>query len=80
MPRIASAVSTTFGMRVMPPTNTNSSISSVATSASRKQASTGPRVRSNKSSQICSSLAREICALMCLGPLASAVMNGRLMS
>ncbi len=36
--------------------------------------------RSKRLSQICSILARVSCTLRCLGPDASAVMNGRLMS
>ena len=48
--------------------------------ASFKQAFTGPMVRSKRSSVSCSILARVSVFWMCFGPLASAVMNGRLMS
>ena len=41
---------------------------------------TGPRVRSIRWSISCSSLARVMFICKCFGPLASAVMNGRLMS
>ena len=48
--------------------------------ASFKQAFTGAMVRSNSLSVSCSILARVRVFWMCFGPLASAVMNGRLMS
>ena len=48
--------------------------------ASFRQSFTGPMVRSNRSSHSCSILARVSFILMCFGPLASAVMNGRLIS
>src|SRR6266487_779063 len=74
------AVSTTRGMRVMPPTITSSSVSSALRPASFRQFFTGPTVRSKRSSQSCSIFARVSFRLMCLGPLASAVIKGRLRS
>jgi hypothetical protein len=44
--------------------------------ASFKQFFTGPMVRSNNLSVSCSIFARVSFLLMCLGPVASAVMNG----
>ena len=48
--------------------------------ASFKQAFTGLMVRSKSLSVSCSIFARVSVFWMCFGPLASAVMNGRLMS
>src|SRR6267142_2401190 len=64
----------------MPPTSTSSLISFSVSCASFKHAFTGGIVRWNKSSQSCSILERVSFFWMCFGPLASAVMNGRLIS
>ena len=74
------ATSITFGIRVIPPTSTNSSTLLISILPSRKQFSTGLIVRSINSSQSCSSLARVSFLTMCFGPLASAVINGKLIS
>src|SRR5205823_10654246 len=52
------AVSTTFGMRVMPPTSTSSFTSRSESFASFKQSLTGCTVRSTSESVSCSSFAR----------------------
>ena len=67
-------------MRVMPPTRMTSSISAALRPASFSAVRQGPSVRSIRSSTRLSSLARVSFMLRCLGPEASAVMNGRLMS
>jgi len=67
-------------MRVMPPTRITSSIFSLARPESRRQFSTGAMLRSIRSPTSCSSFARLSATFRCFGPLASAVMNGRLMS
>src|SRR5438477_7030684 len=74
------AVSTTLGMRVMPPTSTSSFTSRSEIFASFKHAFTGGIVRWIKSSVNCSNFERVSFFWMCFGPLASAVMNGRLIS
>ena len=68
------------GMRVMPPTMTSSSISCRPSSRVFQTGFHGGTVRSKRSSQSCSILARVSLSWMCFGPLASAVMNGRLIS
>mmetsp|Transcript_26715 Transcript_26715/g.85778 ORF Transcript_26715/g.85778 Transcript_26715/m.85778 type:complete len:234 (+) Transcript_26715:724-1425(+) len=73
-------MSRTLGMRVMPPTSSTSLMSDAATPASRMQSLHGCLVRSRRDSTRDSSLARESWRFMCLGPEASAVMKGRLMS
>ncbi len=73
-------MSTTLGMRVMPPTRTSSSICAEVRSASFRQFLNGWMQRSKRLSQICSIFARVSCTFRCFGPEASAVMNGRLMS
>src|SRR5579871_3136717 len=70
----------TAGMRVIPPTSTTSSICACLTPASSSARSTGPRDFSMRSSVSCSSLARVSVTVRCFGPLASAVMKGRLIS
>ncbi len=67
-------------MRVMPPTRITSSIWLLAMPPSFRQFSTGPMLRSTRSPTSCSSFARLRVTFRCFGPLASAVMNGRLMS
>ena len=70
----------TAGIRVWPPTSTTSWIRPGRASASESAFMTGPRDFSIKSSTSCSSLERESVIVRCLGPLASAVMKGRLIS
>mmetsp|Transcript_37172 Transcript_37172/g.84198 ORF Transcript_37172/g.84198 Transcript_37172/m.84198 type:complete len:282 (-) Transcript_37172:657-1502(-) len=70
----------TFGMRVMPPTRITSFTSEIDTPASRKQFLHGSTVRWINESVNSSSLARVNLTFMCFGPVASAVMNGRLIS
>ena len=80
LPASLSAVSTTLGMRVMPPTRTSSSMSDLERPASLRHASKGFTVFSMSGSVSCSSFERVSFTFKCLGPVASAVMNGRLMS
>ena len=70
--------SCTAGMRVEPPTRITSSMSSAVILASAIACSTGPRHRSIRSAVSCSNVERISVAFRCLGPEASAVMNGRL--
>jgi hypothetical protein len=76
----ALTVSMIFGMRVIPPTRTTSSMSEALTPASFSAAFTGPAVRLMRSSTSDSSFARVSLMLRCFGPDASAVMKGRLTS
>ena len=69
-----------LGMRVIPPTKTSSSTSFIERPASFKQFSKGFLVRSERSSQTFSIWARVKVTLRCFGPVASAVINGKLMS
>jgi hypothetical protein len=78
--KILRTASCTAGMRVMPPTSTISSISPGLSFASSSACVTGLIERWIKSSQSCSSLERVSVMLRCLGPEASAVMKGRLIS
>jgi len=61
------AVSTTLGMRVMPPTRTSSSTSPLLHLASERHSSTGLTVRWKRSSVSCSSFARVSFFWMCFG-------------
>ena len=79
-PNIALTASTTAGMRVMPPTRMTSSMSAGLSPASFIAARTGPLVFSTRSLTRSSSLARVSVTTRCLGPVASAVMYGRLIS
>ena len=72
--------SCTFGIRVEPPTKTTSSMSLAESLASRSAFSTGPFVRSTSGSTNFSNSAREMLICRCFGPLASAVINGKLIS
>ena len=72
--------SCTIGMRVAPPTSTTSSTSADFMLASLSTALKGPLIRSTRSSVNCSNLARVSFITRCLGPDASAVTNGRLIS
>ena len=69
----------TLGMRVEPPTSTTSSISAGLSLASFSASSTGPCAL-EEASMSCSNWLRVIVIFRCLGPVWSAVMNGRLMS
>mmetsp|Transcript_12349 Transcript_12349/g.21868 ORF Transcript_12349/g.21868 Transcript_12349/m.21868 type:complete len:266 (+) Transcript_12349:1039-1836(+) len=80
LPKISLTISATLGMRVMPPTNNTSVTSLGKTPASLRHFLHGSLVRSKSSPTSCSSLARVRVITMCLGPLWSAVMKGRLIS
>ncbi len=80
LPKNSRTSACTFGMRVEPPTSTTSSISEGSRPASARHCLTGPIERSSRSSTSCSSLARVSFSTRCLGPEASAVMKGRLIS
>ncbi|MNE80953.1 hypothetical protein D3C80_1775660 [compost metagenome] len=67
-------------MRVWPPTRITSSILATSMPASLRAMRHGSMVRCTRSSTSASSLAREIFTLRCFGPVASAVMYGRLTS
>ncbi len=66
------------GIRVEPPTKTTSSTSLAESFASLRACCTGSRQRSIKSCTMASKPARVSVTFKCLGPLASAVINGRL--
>ena len=72
--------SCTFGIRVWPPTRMISCTSLAVAPASCIACRQGPSVRSTSSAVRASSLARVSVSTRCLGPLASAVMKGRLIS
>ena len=80
LPKTCLTISWTAGMRVWPPTRTTSSMSLGLSPASLSACWTGPLVRSTRSPTSCSSLARVRFSDRCFGPLASAVMKGRLIS
>ena len=80
LPKNCFTISMTLGMRVMPPTRITSSIWPACRPASLSAARQGSSVRWIRSSTRDSSLARDSLITRCLGPLASAVMNGRLIS
>ncbi len=73
-------VSTTSGMRVMPPTRMTSFTFSAVSSESFMHCFTGPSVFSMRSPTSCSSLLRVSAMTRCFGPDWSAVMNGRFTS
>ena len=77
---MALTASTTAGMRVMPPTRITSSISVGLRFASASALRTGSAVFLTRSATRSSSLARVRVMTRCLGPEASAEMNGRLIS
>ena len=79
-PKSSRTSSWTLGIRVWPPTRITSSTSFAATPASFIACRHGSVVRSMRSMTSDSSLARVRVMTRCLGPLASAVMNGRLIS
>ena len=68
----------TDGIRVDPPTRITSSMSLAVSFASASACCTGSLVRSTRSAVIWSNVERISVVLRCLGPAASAVMNGRL--
>mmetsp|Transcript_39551 Transcript_39551/g.117639 ORF Transcript_39551/g.117639 Transcript_39551/m.117639 type:complete len:263 (+) Transcript_39551:601-1389(+) len=78
--KISRTISCTFGMRDMPPTSSTSLMSLADTPASFMHLRHGSLVRSSRSLTSVSSFARVMVMVRCFGPLASAVMNGRLMS
>ncbi|MCG3203322.1 MAG: hypothetical protein NFCOHLIN_03274 [Gammaproteobacteria bacterium] len=80
LPKRLRTTSCTLGMRVWPPTRITSSISEGAIPASFMATLQGSMVRLMRSSTSDSSLARVIFTFRCFGPLASAVMYGRLTS
>mmetsp|Transcript_16022 Transcript_16022/g.38271 ORF Transcript_16022/g.38271 Transcript_16022/m.38271 type:complete len:305 (+) Transcript_16022:379-1293(+) len=79
-PKKPLTVSCTLGMRVMPPTRMTSFTSEVDTPASLRHALHGSRVRVTRSPVSASSFALVSLTFKCLGPVASAVMKGRLIS
>ena len=80
LPKISFTSDCTRGIRVMPPTITTSSIWFGFSRASASAVITGFLQRSKRWSTIFSNCVRVIDSIRCFGPLASAVMNGRLMS
>mmetsp|Transcript_4278 Transcript_4278/g.8909 ORF Transcript_4278/g.8909 Transcript_4278/m.8909 type:complete len:236 (-) Transcript_4278:690-1397(-) len=80
LPKKPSTFSWTLGMRDMPPTRITSLTSLVEIPASLMHFSHGPIVRCTRGSTMPSNCAFEIFTLRCFGPVASAVMNGRLTS
>jgi hypothetical protein len=72
--------SCTMGIRVAPPTRTTSFISLAANPASFNALSNGFLQRLSRSAVICSKFARVSFSCKCFGPLASAVIYGRLIS
>ena len=79
-PKNSFTVSIIFGILVIPPTRITSSISDAFTPASFNAALQGTIVRSTSFSTSRSSLALVSLIFRCFGPLASAVIKGRLMS
>ena len=80
LPKISFTVCITLGIRVDPPTKSTSSIFDASIPASANALRQGSLVRSSKSSVICSNFARVNVFCKCLGPDASAVIKGRLIS
>mmetsp|Transcript_21935 Transcript_21935/g.65773 ORF Transcript_21935/g.65773 Transcript_21935/m.65773 type:complete len:406 (+) Transcript_21935:187-1404(+) len=76
LPKKDSTVSWTLGMRVMPPTRMTSSMALVSMPASLTQLRQGSSVRSTRGCTMPSNWALPSLTLRCLGPDASAVMNG----
>src|SRR3972149_5098467 len=79
-PKRAFTISCPLGIRVWPPTRMTSSMSRGLLPASCSACRHGPSVRSIRSATSDSSFARVSVSTRCLGPFASAVMNGRLIS
>ena len=80
LPNSSLTICCTRGMRVEPPTSTTSSIFLRSTPASASACLVGPTVLCSRSSTSCSNFARVSFFTRCFGPVASAVMNGRLIS
>ena len=78
-PKISFTFSCTFGTRVIPPTSITSLISEADRPASFIAILHGSTVRSTRSDTRVSNFARVNLMFRCLGPEASAVINGRLM-
>ena len=79
-PKKSRTASWTLGMRIWPPTRITSLMSPTERPASDSAVRQGSIVRAIRSSTRASSLARVTRMFRCLGPSASAVMNGRLIS
>mmetsp|Transcript_7794 Transcript_7794/g.23863 ORF Transcript_7794/g.23863 Transcript_7794/m.23863 type:complete len:245 (-) Transcript_7794:836-1570(-) len=79
-PNVSRTISATLGMRVMPPTSSTSLISLWLRPESLRHLRQGSLVRSSSGPTSVSSFARVMVMFMCLGPVWSAVMKGRLMS
>mmetsp|Transcript_7804 Transcript_7804/g.19261 ORF Transcript_7804/g.19261 Transcript_7804/m.19261 type:complete len:253 (-) Transcript_7804:920-1678(-) len=80
LPKKACTTDCTLGMRVIPPTRITSATSFLEMPASFRQFLHGSIVRWMSESVSSSSFARVSLMLRCFGPLASAVMKGRLIS
>src|ERR1700687_3425495 len=80
MPKKSRTYFCTSGIRVCPPTRMTSATSLASSPASLSAPRQGPMVRFTRSSTSDSSLARVSLTFRCFGPLASAVMYGRLTS
>ena len=80
LPKMSAAVLLTRGIRLMPPTMTTSLISPLVSFASLRQFWHGVLLLSQRAPVSCSSFARLRVTCRCFGPVASAVMNGRLIS
>jgi len=80
LPKNFFTVSWMSGVRVCPPTSTTSSIWLAESLASARHFLVGSSERSTNSWIMLSNLARLSFKVMCLGPLASAVRKGRLIS
>ena len=80
LPKNSFTVACTFGIRVIPPTNTTSLISLALTPASFNACLQGDNVFAIKSPTSISNLLLVNFILMCLGPVLSAVINGKLIS
>mmetsp|Transcript_4536 Transcript_4536/g.9159 ORF Transcript_4536/g.9159 Transcript_4536/m.9159 type:complete len:318 (+) Transcript_4536:747-1700(+) len=79
-PKKLSTVSCTLGILDIPPTRMMSWISLLEISASLRQFLQGSMVREMRGSTRLSNCARETLAFICLGPVASAVIKGKLTS
>ena len=79
-PKKRFTTSWTLGMRVMPPTRMMVSSCEVVRPASLSAILQGSMVFSTRSPTSSSSVARSMASARCLGPVASAVMKGRLTS
>ena len=80
LPKTCFTFSCTAGMRLIPPTMMTSSMESVDRPESVIACRQGTSVRSTRLETSWSNLARLSVLTMCCGPLASAVINGRLIS